>query len=360
MQIWLQLGLWWLKTFSLHSQLREQGMLHQQKSEPQLLKFTNRENWLRVTITYPICLLCGLVLWWHHNIATSISRGGAAGCGVSGGRGSWAARMLLWIMGVAAMQGLGATPQERIPVSTTRSRTGPLTAPALEAGPTPHCARDGWALPSCRGNHRNRKAVRLRTAGTWDILRGRGGGATCWHYRGRWGGRRGGVAGAREGESCVLLLEQLFQPLAKNPHALPGVLAHLPEGGVLWLGLAPLQPQVSQPHCLYLSSRTWTGAHSLGLPVTFILVLHMALLNSHEQQGETVPLEILLTLSSLHAEGQTRIMTEGEKATKEYSREQLSGDGTVWWRVESAQWRSGGWIQRGRVRLCLRTIGMLV
>lgn len=48
-------------------------------------------------------------------------RGGAAGRGVSGGGGSGTACVLLRIMGAAAMQRLGAAPQEGISVSASTS-----------------------------------------------------------------------------------------------------------------------------------------------------------------------------------------------------------------------------------------------
>lgn len=100
--------------------------------------------------THPVCLLCWLVPWWQHHISAGVSWSRAAGCGLGGRRGAGPADVLLRIMGVAALRGLRAGPQKGIPVSAP----GPLTAPALQAGPTPYHACSGWALASCRGNHR--------------------------------------------------------------------------------------------------------------------------------------------------------------------------------------------------------------
>lgn len=229
-------------------------------------------------VTYPVCLFCGLVTWWQQCIAAGISWGRAAGCGIGSGGGAWAANMLLWIMGVAALRGLRATFQKRITISTPRSRPRTLTSPALQAGPTPHHACSGWALASCRRNHRSREDVRVRTTRPWGILGGTRGSATCWHHRGRWGWWWGSDGGAREGETFTLLLEQLLQTMAKKPHARPGVLAHLNQGRVIWLGKGPLQTWALWPPC----HRTWTGSHPLWLHLTFLPLLHISLLTLHE------------------------------------------------------------------------------
>ena len=270
---------------------------------------------------------------------------------------------MLWIVGVAAVWGLGAASQERITVSAPGSRPGSLTAPALEAGPAPHHARSGWALPSCRGNHMSREVVRFRRAGPQGVLGGRGGGATCWHYRGRRGGGRGGDGGTREGEAFTLLLEQLLQSLAENPHALPGVLAHLTEGGVLWLGWGPLQPRALWPHCLSSSSRTWTRTHLLLLHLTIIPLLHYVPIDPSGIAGRKCPINQSAN-TSLHAEGHARAKTEGEQTKKYYASvtkgNSVSGDGTVWWRVGLAQWLSEGWIQWERASLIQEQVAMLV
>ena len=275
--------------------------------------------WFTADVPYPVCLLRGLVPWWQHNITASVPRGRAAGCGFSGGGGARAADVLLWISGIAAAWELGAASQERIAVPAPRS--GPLTAPALEAGPTPHRACIHWALASCRRNHRSREAVRVRAAGPRGILRGRGGGTACGHYGGRWGGRRGGGGGAREGEAFTLLLEHLFQSQAKNPHALLGVLAHFTERRVLWLRWGPLQPWILRSHCVSSNSRTWTGTHPLWLPLIVIPLLHVALLTSNEHQRgiiQWIRLLILPSLSVRHAGAHNTTTTVEERL--EYSR----------------------------------------
>lgn len=107
-------------------------------------------RWLMAAATHSVRLLCWLVPWWQHHISAGVSWSRAAGRGVGGRRGAGPADVLLWIMGVAALRGLRAAPQKGVPVSAPR----PLTAPALQAGPTPYHACSGWALASCRGNHR--------------------------------------------------------------------------------------------------------------------------------------------------------------------------------------------------------------
>lgn len=81
--------------------------------------------------------------------------------------------MLLGIVGVAAVQRLGAPPQERVAVSAAGSRRRPFAAAALEAGAAPHGAGARDALPGYRGNQRSREVVRVGGAAELGGVLGR-------------------------------------------------------------------------------------------------------------------------------------------------------------------------------------------
>lgn len=114
--------------------------------------------------THPLRLLGRLVPRRQDHIAGAIARGGAAGRGLGGRGGAWAAGVLLGIVGVAAVQRLGAPPQERVAVSAARSRSRALATAALEAGAAPHGAGRRDTLPGYGGNQRSREVVRVRGA----------------------------------------------------------------------------------------------------------------------------------------------------------------------------------------------------
>lgn len=97
--------------------------------------------------THPVGLLGGLVPRRQDHVAGAVAGGGAAGRGLGGGGGARAAGVLLGIVGVAAVQRLGAAPQERVAVSAAGSRGRALAAAALEAGAAPHGAGGRRALP---------------------------------------------------------------------------------------------------------------------------------------------------------------------------------------------------------------------
>lgn len=111
--------------------------------------------------THPLGLLSRLVPRRQHHVAGAVARGGATGRGLGGGGGARAAGVMLGVVGVAAVQRLGAPPQQRVAVSAAGPRGRALAAAALEAGAAPHGAAGRDALSGYGGNQRSRDVVRV-------------------------------------------------------------------------------------------------------------------------------------------------------------------------------------------------------